>query len=71
MSDINKVVVVGAGTMGAGIAGICAAAGCDVALLDLQTDTAQAGIDSVSLCSFAQAFMESTCIPRFSSEYKL
>lgn len=45
MSAINKVVVVGAGTMGAGIAGICAAAGCEVALLDLQTETAQAGID--------------------------
>ena len=45
MSAINKVVVVGAGTMGAGIAGICAAAGCDVALLDLKSETAQAGID--------------------------
>ncbi|MEM6985131.1 MAG: 3-hydroxyacyl-CoA dehydrogenase family protein [Pseudomonadota bacterium] len=45
MAEINKVVVVGAGTMGAGIAGICAAAGCDVALLDLQSETAQAGID--------------------------
>ncbi|MEM9604365.1 MAG: 3-hydroxyacyl-CoA dehydrogenase family protein [Pseudomonadota bacterium] len=45
MSDINSVVVVGAGTMGAGIAGICAAAGCEVALLDLSTETAQAGID--------------------------
>lgn len=45
MSGINKVVVVGAGTMGAGIAGICAAAGCQVALLDLQRETAQAGID--------------------------
>ena len=45
MAEINKVVVVGAGTMGAGIAGICAAAGCDVALLDLQRETAQAGID--------------------------
>ncbi|MBX2825805.1 MAG: 3-hydroxyacyl-CoA dehydrogenase, partial [Gammaproteobacteria bacterium] len=37
---INKVAVVGAGTMGAGIAGICAAAGLPVTLLDLTRETA-------------------------------
>jgi len=44
-NTIKKVAVIGAGTMGAGIAGLCAASGCDVVLLDLQTETAQQGID--------------------------
>jgi 3-hydroxyacyl-CoA dehydrogenase len=34
-ADISKVAVIGAGTMGAGIAGLCAAKGCDVVLLDV------------------------------------
>ena len=36
MSEINKVAVLGAGTMGSGIAGVCANVGCDVLLLDLE-----------------------------------
>ena len=35
MTEIKKVAVLGAGTMGFGIAGVCANAGCDVLLLDL------------------------------------
>ena len=36
MSEIKKVVVLGSGTMGMGIAGVCANAGCDVVLLDME-----------------------------------
>ena len=36
MSDIKKVAVLGAGTMGSGIAGVCANVGCEVLLLDLE-----------------------------------
>ena len=36
MTEINKVAVLGAGTMGSGIAGVCANVGCDVLLLDLE-----------------------------------
>ena len=36
MTQIKKVAVLGAGTMGAGIAGVCVNAGCDVLLLDLE-----------------------------------
>lgn len=46
-NTINKVAVIGAGTMGAGIAGLCAANGCDVVLLDLKTETSQQGIDKL------------------------
>ena len=46
-NKIKKVAVIGAGTMGAGIAGLCAANGCEVVLLDLKTETAQQGIDKL------------------------
>ena len=51
--SIKKVAVIGAGTMGAGIAGQAANAGCDVLLLDLKSDGtnkntyAQAGLDRI------------------------
>ena len=51
---IKKVAVIGAGTMGAGIAGQAANAGCDVLLLDLPSDgadvnaLAQKGLDRIS-----------------------
>ncbi len=44
-SSIQKVAVVGAGTMGAGIAGLCAAAGCDVTLIDMKEEIAVAAIE--------------------------
>jgi len=43
MSVINTVAVLGAGTMGHGIAQVCAAAGCDVRLYDIDDDAVQAG----------------------------
>jgi len=56
---IKKVAVIGAGTMGAGIAGQAANAGCDVLLLDLPSDgadvnaLAQKGLDRI--CKYARA----------------
>lgn len=44
-APIKKVAVVGAGTMGAGIAGLCASVGCDVVLIDVQKENAQKGIE--------------------------
>lgn len=44
-STINKVAIVGAGTMGAGIAGVCAAAGCQVTLIDMKLEIAQSAIE--------------------------
>ena len=41
MSDIKKVVVLGAGTMGTGIAGVAANAGCDVLLLDMEKEACE------------------------------
>lgn len=52
--SIKRVAVIGAGTMGAGIAGQAANAGCDVLLLDLKSEGAdknafaQAGLDRIS-----------------------
>ncbi len=45
---IQKVAVIGAGTMGAGIAGLCAATGVEVILLDLQTETSQKAIERLT-----------------------
>jgi 3-hydroxybutyryl-CoA dehydrogenase len=42
--DISKVAVIGAGTMGSGIAGEFARAGCDVRLVDLRDDLLQSGL---------------------------
>jgi len=42
MNQIKKVAVLGAGTMGFGIAGVCANAGCEVLLLDLDKSTCDA-----------------------------
>lgn len=41
---INTVAVIGAGTMGSGIAGVCAAAGCDVLLYDVDVERVQAAV---------------------------
>jgi 3-hydroxybutyryl-CoA dehydrogenase len=43
VSVINTVAVLGAGTMGHGIAQVCAAAGCDVRLYDLNDDAVNTG----------------------------
>lgn len=42
MAEIKQVAVLGAGTMGSGIAGICANAGCQVLLLDMETAASEA-----------------------------
>lgn len=47
-SDIRRAVVVGAGTMGHGIAQVLAAAGCEVWLSDATAAAAQAGIDRIA-----------------------
>jgi len=49
MSDaIEKVAVIGAGTMGAGIAGLCAATGINVVLLDLDSETSKKAIERLT-----------------------
>ena len=45
---IKKVAVVGAGTMGAGIAGLCAATGIEVVLYDLEAETAKKAIERLT-----------------------
>jgi len=47
VSAIHTVAVLGAGTMGHGIAQICAAAGCDVRLFDVDADAVSAGAERV------------------------
>lgn len=47
MSHIETVAVLGAGTMGHGIAQVCAAAGCRVRLYDIDDDAVAAGIDRI------------------------
>jgi len=47
-SQINRVAVIGAGTMGAGIAGLCAAKGCEVVLLDMSDELAKKGIERLT-----------------------
>lgn len=49
MADITTVAVVGAGTMGAGIAGVFARAGCDVRLVDLSGDLVRRGLEMIAL----------------------
>jgi len=44
---IDKVAVLGAGTMGAGIAQVCAQAGCDVSLYDVSDELAAKGRDGI------------------------
>jgi len=44
MNEIGRVAVLGAGTMGHGIAQVCAAVGCDVALQDIDDEAVQRGL---------------------------
>ncbi len=46
-SSIRSIIVVGAGTMGHGIAQTAAAAGCDVALCDVSEEVAGAGMEQI------------------------
>ena len=48
MTEIKRVAVLGAGTMGGGIAGICANAGCDVLLLDVEREAGEAARDKLT-----------------------
>ena len=45
--DIRKVGIVGAGTMGHGIAQVCAMAGCEVVLCDLEADAVARGLAKI------------------------
>lgn len=47
MSSIDAVAVLGAGTMGHGIAQVCAAAGCAVMFYDLDDETIRHGLDRI------------------------
>jgi 3-hydroxybutyryl-CoA dehydrogenase len=47
VSSIDAVAVLGAGTMGHGIAQVCAAAGCAVRLYDLDDETIRHGLDRI------------------------
>ena len=46
-SGIRSIIVVGAGTMGHGIAQTSAAAGCQVALCDITEEVVQAGMENI------------------------
>ena len=46
--EIKKVAVIGSGTMGAGIAAVCASAGSPVLLLDLEKQTAASAIEKLT-----------------------
>ena len=46
--EISKVAVLGAGTMGAGIAQVCAQVGCEVRLFDVKDDLARKGRDGIA-----------------------
>ena len=48
MSTIERVAVLGAGTMGHGIAQVCAAVGCDVVMYDINDDAVDAGRSRVA-----------------------
>ena len=48
MREINSVAVLGAGTMGSGIAALCAGIGCPVLLLDVSREAAQRAIARMS-----------------------
>jgi 3-hydroxybutyryl-CoA dehydrogenase len=48
MSTIERVAVLGAGTMGHGIAQVCAAVGCDVVMYDINDDAVVAGRSRVA-----------------------
>ena len=48
MIDIAKVGVVGAGTMGSGIAQTCATAGCDVAMVDVADAAVKRGVGTIA-----------------------
>ncbi len=45
--EINSVAVLGAGTMGAGIAGLCAEKDCKVLMLDVSRDAAEKALDRI------------------------
>lgn len=47
MSTIDTVAVLGAGTMGHGVAQVCAAAGCDVCVYDIDEDAVAAGLTRI------------------------
>jgi len=58
--DVSTVAVVGAGTMGAGIAGEFARAGCDVRLVDLRSDLLQRGMEMLTAAQ--QALVEADLV---------
>ena len=64
--NIQRIMVIGAGQMGAGIAQVCAVAGFDVVLHDIQSEVVERGLKSIE-----QQFQKKVEKGRFSVEEKL
>ena len=47
MTEVSRVAVLGSGTMGSGIAQVCAAAGCTTFLFDVDGDALERGFDRI------------------------
>ena len=65
---IKSVAVLGAGTMGSGIAGLCAERDCQVLLLDVSMEAAEKGANYVAFGAFyqhQQSKPNSTLIQRY------
>ena len=65
MPEIKKVAVIGAGTMGLGIASLCAEAGCQVVMLDTSADIVAKAQARMSVSTFCGLDMAGTIRPRY------
>ncbi|HEY9514807.1 MAG TPA: 3-hydroxyacyl-CoA dehydrogenase family protein [Gemmatimonadaceae bacterium] len=62
MTSLDRVAVIGAGTMGHGIAYVCALAGCRVTLTDVDSDRLAVGIRHIE-AAFTKAIERGKCTP--------